>query len=208
MKVLIIDCAYGNHLGLICGDENFEIKADLNEKTSDTIILKIDELLKKKKLAVDDLDAVSVCVGPGSFTGLRVGATICKGFCALSDIKIITFTSFEALTYNESKDKTIICLQGFGNFLYALYDGKMFCDEIPKIKAIIEENNLSVCCSESVAKSLEIKNYTNLQTDIFKITKEKFNSGKFSDINFEPLYLRASQAEIEREKRQKNENKN
>ena len=41
----------------------------------------IQELMQKEKMNFSDLDAVAVSIGPGSYTGLRVGLSAAKGFC-------------------------------------------------------------------------------------------------------------------------------
>jgi len=66
------------------------------------------KLLNKLKLDVNDIGLVSVCIGPGSYTGLRGGLAFAKGFCQFSSIKLIGVTSFEVLAYqyeNELRDK-------------------------------------------------------------------------------------------------------
>lgn len=65
---------------------------------SQTILPAIDECLKKS--ADKNYGALSLCAGPGSFTGLRVGAATIKGLAFARDLKIVPISSLEALALN------------------------------------------------------------------------------------------------------------
>jgi len=70
----------------------------------------IDSVLKDAKLSKNDLDAVAVSKGPGSYTGLRIGVSSAKGLCFALDIPLIATNTLEALAMQaEITDiKTII----------------------------------------------------------------------------------------------------
>lgn len=57
----------------------------------------IDELLAESNLAMEQLDAVAVSGGPGSYTGLRIGVSVAKGICYASNLPLIAITSLEAM---------------------------------------------------------------------------------------------------------------
>ena len=52
----------------------------------------IDQILSKEKISTENLSAVSVSKGPGSFTGLRIGFSVAKGLCFPYNIPIIGIT--------------------------------------------------------------------------------------------------------------------
>ena len=58
----------------------------------------IDGLLKENGIAINDLNAVAVSNGPGSYTGLRVGLASGKGFCFALSIPLITISTLEIMT--------------------------------------------------------------------------------------------------------------
>lgn len=58
----------------------------------------VDELLRANDMPVDELDAVAVGKGPGSYTGLRIGVSMAKGLCYALGIPLIAVGSLEALT--------------------------------------------------------------------------------------------------------------
>jgi tRNA threonylcarbamoyladenosine biosynthesis protein TsaB len=57
----------------------------------------VDELLKETGVQPDDLDAIAVGKGPGSYTGLRIGVSFAKGMCYALDIPLIAIGSLDAL---------------------------------------------------------------------------------------------------------------
>ena len=57
----------------------------------------IDEMLKEKGLAISDCDAVCVSMGPGSYTGLRVGVSTAKGLCFGSQKPLLAVGTLDTL---------------------------------------------------------------------------------------------------------------
>lgn len=84
MLVLAIDTAtkigsvslFDNKIGVI-GELNLYVKVN----HSAVIMEMIDNLFKMTKLSIKDVDRVAVTVGPGSFTGIRIGVAVAKGLC-------------------------------------------------------------------------------------------------------------------------------
>ncbi|MFT5513137.1 MAG: tRNA threonylcarbamoyladenosine biosynthesis protein TsaB [Bacteroidia bacterium] len=72
----------------------------------------IEQLLKDCNLKTTDLDAIAICGGPGSYTGLRIGTSIAKGLCYVLDIPLIAINSLEVLAFgflqNQSVNETDI----------------------------------------------------------------------------------------------------
>ena len=60
----------------------------------------IDELLKKSGITIEQLDAVAVSGGPGSYTGLRIGVSVAKGICYASRLPLIAITSLESMAHH------------------------------------------------------------------------------------------------------------
>lgn len=77
---------------------------------SQTLLPMIESMLKCAGVAVSELDAAAVTVGPGSFTGLRIGVSTVKGMCYGAGIKCVPVSSLEAIAYNfPGIDETIVC---------------------------------------------------------------------------------------------------
>lgn len=64
----------------------------------------IDEILRENGYDADELDAVIVGKGPGSYTGLRIGVSTAKGLCYALDIPLIGVGSTESLAYVAAED--------------------------------------------------------------------------------------------------------
>ncbi|MDL2320307.1 tRNA (adenosine(37)-N6)-threonylcarbamoyltransferase complex dimerization subunit type 1 TsaB [Alistipes sp. OttesenSCG-928-B03] len=64
----------------------------------------IDEILRSNDYAPDELDAVAVGRGPGSYTGLRIGVSTAKGMCYALGIPLVAVGSLEALAWVATED--------------------------------------------------------------------------------------------------------
>lgn len=81
--------------------ENGQILAlkELNEANihASQITLFIDDVMLNAKKEYADLDAVAVSMGPGSYTGLRIGVSTAKGLCYALDIPLIAVDTIQAM---------------------------------------------------------------------------------------------------------------
>lgn len=98
MKILGIDTTAKTATVALC--ENDELIAELSSATSShsTVILPmIEKMLEYAGLSVDDIDLYAVSVGPGSFTGVRIGVSTVKGLAFKNETPCIGVSSLEAL---------------------------------------------------------------------------------------------------------------
>lgn len=70
---------------------------------SEILLNLIDQSLIQSKTGKKDLTAVSILSGPGSFTGLRIGASVAKGLCYGLEIPLLSVSTFEAWFFNWSR---------------------------------------------------------------------------------------------------------
>lgn len=75
------------------------ISTPTDEKRSETLWSEVESLLAGLGLTIIDVDAFAVCVGPGGFTGLRVGMAAAKGFAVALNRPIVGVTSLEAAAF-------------------------------------------------------------------------------------------------------------
>ncbi len=66
---------------------------------SEKLLPMIDEVLRDASLSAKDLDAIAVSIGPGSFTGLRIGLSTAKGLALSLGISVIAVPTLDALAY-------------------------------------------------------------------------------------------------------------
>ena len=116
MKILAIDTSSEVCSVAVLEDEDLIIEKNItNELThSQKLMPMIDDVLKQCSLKLVDFDLLSCCIGPGSFTGVRIGVSTIKAFCDVTNIPVVGIDSLKSLAYNTLStniyDKTnIVC---------------------------------------------------------------------------------------------------
>lgn len=82
----------------------------------------IGELLNEANITMEQLDAVAVSGGPGSYTGLRIGVSVAKGICYAARLPLIAITSLEAMAHHVAHD--------IENHQYIQNENILFCPMI------------------------------------------------------------------------------
>ena len=111
MKILGVDTSTPiGSVGLIDG-ENFVGEHSLNivQTHSSRLIPAIDQILKWANLTVHELDACAVGVGPGSFTGVRIGVGAVKALCYAIKKPIVGVSTLAAVADNLRYTNSLIC---------------------------------------------------------------------------------------------------
>lgn len=95
---------------------------------SSLLTLYIEEVLKEADIDIESLSAVSVSMGPGSYTGLRIGVSAAKGLCYGLDIPLIAVDTPLAMTYHckklLSKNKGYICVEALESVFCPMIDAR------------------------------------------------------------------------------------
>jgi len=68
----------------------------------------IKELLEENQLKLEDLDAIAVSKGPGSYTGLRIGVSAAKGLCFSLDIPLISTATLTSIARQVKEEGMVI----------------------------------------------------------------------------------------------------
>ncbi len=99
MKYLFVNSATTNLVVAIIINGKITYLYDKNDgkDTSSKIMPVIDEAFKKSGIKVQDIDKIFVVNGPGSFTGIRVGLTVCKTMAYSFNIPIVLVSSLEVM---------------------------------------------------------------------------------------------------------------
>lgn len=111
MKILGIDTT-GQAAGaaLLDGDKLLaEFALNYKLTHSQTILPMIAELMERTETAREDIDYIACSAGPGSFTGLRIGAATAKGLALALGRPVIPVPTLDALAYNVYEAHGIIC---------------------------------------------------------------------------------------------------
>jgi tRNA threonylcarbamoyladenosine biosynthesis protein TsaB len=87
-----------------------EIKLNVKITHSERLMSAIDAVLRQSDLALDAVDAFAVAIGPGSFTGLRIGLSTVKGLSYATGRPIVTVPTLDAFALNFSYSVHPVCL--------------------------------------------------------------------------------------------------
>ena len=169
---------------------------------SEKLLPSIKELLDKNNIRVNNLNRIYVSVGPGSFTGIRIGLTVAKVMSWSLKIDIIPISSLEAIASTDS-DYNYICpmIDARRGYVYAsLYDKEL--NNIIKDQYIKQEvftNLLKDYKYEIVSYESDNKPILNIE----KIVAKHVNDKSINPHKLNPIYLKLTEAE---EKRNDNRN--
>ena len=190
------------------------IKENNDEKYSHSTKLHsfINEVISDSKITINELSAIAVSKGPGSYTGLRIGVAAAKGLCFSLDIPLISVSTLLILSklIKISSGLILPVLDARRNEVYsAIYDAnyKLVKKESPKLidsksfENFSNDNQLYFIGSGQQKCRELIKSNNNLifhnneslpsSKEMADISYQKFISSDFEDLAyFEPAYLK------------------
>lgn len=111
MKILAIDSS-GLVATVAVMDEDqtiAEYTVNYKKTHSQTLVPMLDELKKMLELDLSEINAIATAGGPGSFTGLRIGAATAKGLGLALNIPIVSVPTVDALSYNAYGYNGVVC---------------------------------------------------------------------------------------------------
>jgi len=233
LKILGIDTSTKFcNLGLI-EDENILIEYTINglkKKHSSILVPAIKDLLKIMDLKMEDINGIAVSIGPGSFTGLRIGLGVAKGLSYTCSLPLLGIPTLDAMAFALKEIPYLICpileskkdeiydvvFQG-GDSLHRVMDYK--CEDIQSLLVRLSPLKKKIIflgdgikkyrdiIKEKIGKdALFIDSQINLPmaTSIAFLGLNKLKKGEEDDIStLTPFYLRKSEAEIVWEKKYK-----
>ncbi|WP_300278484.1 tRNA (adenosine(37)-N6)-threonylcarbamoyltransferase complex dimerization subunit type 1 TsaB [Peptacetobacter sp.] len=202
-----------------------------NKKThSQKLMPMIETMLNMSDLSIEDMDAIAVSVGPGSFTGLRISMATAKAISHVNDIPIISVNALESLAANMdlNNKKIYPILDAQRTQVYtAKYEYKdnellelerMDVKEIDELINIIKNSNeetivLGEAVSKYYDKLLSVENIiipavshnVTKASSVCAVALAKYKKGEgiHSCYDVNPIYIRKSQAEVQYEEKMK-----
>lgn len=113
MKILAVDTSAKVTTVAVVDESGIVAEFNSNAKLthSQTLMPMVEALLSCSKISIDEIDCFACAVGPGSFTGLRIGISAIKGLAFYKNKPCVGVSSLWALAYNLSDINTdrIIC---------------------------------------------------------------------------------------------------
>lgn len=180
----------------------------------------VDELLDEMGLQPEDLDAVAVGKGPGSYTGLRIGVSFAKGLCYGIQKPLIAIGSLNALTEvaREDYEAGILDVEGWDDAVLCpmvdarrmevytqrfdaegkassevsaeIIDGESFAAERVSERPFVIFGNGAKKCEEVLSGAQWVAVAPSAR-GLVRLAEEAFEAGRFEDIAyFEPFYLK------------------
>ena len=197
--------------GKVIDSENINIK----KSHSEFILILIKNLLKRINISLNQLSAIAVSEGPGSYTGLRIGVSTAKGLCFSLDLPLLSVNSLDLMIYDVKKKNLVES----GSLLCPMIDARrmeVYTKIVKDDLIIIKDTHAKILSNNSfnsLLKFNKINFFGNGSTKFKKIIKsnnalfiekiipeainfdqivhDKYLEGKFEDlINFEPNYLK------------------
>lgn len=111
MKILGVDTSTNILSVAIVEDKDIiaNLSRTLEKGHSSGLVPMIEEILKKSNISLKQIDGFAVGIGPGSFTGLRVGVTTMKTLAFAVDKPIVGISSLDTIAYNGIGTSGLIC---------------------------------------------------------------------------------------------------
>ena len=169
----------------------------------------IDQILSKEKIKPENLSAVAIAKGPGSFTGLRIGFSVAKGICFPYKTPIIGINSLEILarSYKPKKDEYILSLINDKNdsFYSMVLDSDYNEVEKPSVKVIDKNyisrygklNSLVIVFNTKSIKEIINEKLVKIEVNSISakymenMSKQNFDKKNFEDLAyFKPMYIK------------------
>jgi tRNA threonylcarbamoyladenosine biosynthesis protein TsaB len=188
---------------------------DTQNSHAENITVFIEEMMKAAGKSFDDLDAVAVSKGPGSYTGLRIGVSTAKGICYAKEIPLIAISTLQSMAYGLAKEdvgaEALFCpmIDARRMEVYdAVYDkdNKMLRDVEATIvdektyqallekKKVVFGGNGAGKCKEVITSenAIFVDGFHPSAGDMAPLSEQAFQEEKFEDVAyFEPFYLKA-----------------
>ena len=190
-----------------------EYTVDFKKTHSQTLLPMIDEVVTMLGMDLHEIDAIAVSGGPGSFTGLRIGSATAKGLGLALEKPLIHVPTVDAMAYNLWGSDALICpiMDARRN---QVYTGLYHCrrsleivmeqcamDMMDLIRKLNDMGERVIFLVVGVPVYRETaSNNRQRAASVASLGMEYFRQGKtVTAEEFEPDYLRKSQAERERE---------
>ncbi len=214
MNILAIDTS-GEDCGILILNENFKkpfvlVKEKINRGYSECLPSLLETALANSELTISAIDRFGVCIGPGSFTGIRIGISFAKGLSLVQKIPIVGLSTLEIFAKSinkEFEERPILAVVDSKQDEYFIQifskDNKIANEPyVATSKQIIDLKleNFTIVCSEnsnllSLTEINQITNINKINTEQkLKVIAQQSTIATEPFNNLTPIYLRAPDA--------------
>ncbi len=185
---------------------------------SKTVLLMIEDMLKQSETSLDSIDKIAIANGPGSFTGLRIGAAVVKGLSWAKGIPCVGISTLEAMVYNAiALEGTVCCVMDARagqvyNALFKIEDGEIYrmcedravaIDELDaeianEEKIILVGDGANLCSAKLTHKNIKLLPENLRYQRAYGVCEAAADLDGVSAEELELQYIRKPQAERER----------
>ena len=171
----------------------------------------IQKIISDQQIKITAIEAIAVTIGPGSYTGLRVGLSAAKGLCYALGIPLITVNTLEVMAYSTKNEPggSLLCpmIDARRNEVFTAVYKKDLLEVIKPCNMIINEKSFDellvsgkIIFSGNGALKLKslihhpnaiFSNKAATAADMIHLSAGYFQQNRFSDVAYtEPLYLK------------------
>lgn len=174
----------------------------------------VDELLREREIDADEIDAIAVCKGPGSYTGLRIGVSFAKGLCYGLRKPLIAIGSLDALVEVAREDaeagivdvenfeRATLCpmvdarrmevytqlFNGRGEALCEVeakvIDEESFAEEIAAAEEFVIFGNGAAKCAGTLSAKVKLIDIAPSARGLARLAQEALDAGRTEDIAY------------------------
>lgn len=208
MIILAISTSSSNASVSLLEDDKLIKELNISDQRthSEKLMPLIEELFKTTNLQLSQVNLIACDIGPGSFTGIRIGVASVKAMAEAKEIPVVGVSSLEALTYNvRGFDYICSIIDARNNQVYSAIFNKnyelisdYFADNINNLTSIFKQYKNMAYVGDGLKllnNSFEFDN--NIYSrNVGLAGYKKFSQGLYTDAdNLSVMYLRPSQAE-------------
>ena len=206
MKNFLAVDTSNNHLAVMAvknGVAHTVFIPDCAMKHSVSVMSAVEEALQKAEMSLAECDFFAAVVGAGSFTGIRIGISVVKGFCLAFGKPALPVTSFDVLAYNALDGGKVLCLvDALHDCYYACgyengevtYNPAYLTEE--EVLSLATEGYTLVACTNLPLAEKASVTVVDPCVGLEKATTALGEMEKFGELT--ALYVRKSSAEINR----------
>ncbi len=188
MRILAVESSAVTASVAILTDNVLTAEYTINYKKthSQTLLPMIDEICKMTETEPESFDLIAVSIGPGSFTGLRIGAATGKGMALALGKDMAAVPTLEAMAYNVYGSSKVICPVMDAKRQH-LYTGIYDFDESGALRVIKEQSLLSY--DELCSALNALKRPVILLGDGVDVAKSAFEAGLTCEYEIAPAHI-------------------